>query len=80
MRFSNFSLRKDIPYLLLLCCLSSASFIIIVCTETLGHSEGAQPSVISMYPAHEKLEYTWNGVCLTNSALLLGLLMCMCVC
>lgn len=79
MRFSNFSLLKDIPYLLLLCCLRGASFIITVCTETLGHSEGAQPSVISMYPSHEKLEYTWNGVRLTNFTLLLGLLMCVCL-
>lgn len=39
-----------LPYL-------GVSVLSAMCDEALGHSEGAQPSVISMYPFHEKLEH-----------------------
>lgn len=47
-----------LPYLLLLClpCLG-VSVLSALCDEAVGHSEGAQPSVISMYPFREKLEH-----------------------
>lgn len=50
-----------------------------LCDEPLGLSEGAWPSVISVYPFHDKLEYA----CVEPSPLnklctLLDLLMCLC--
>lgn len=54
---------------------------ISICEEALGHSEGAQPSVISMYPFHEKLEYAcveWS-TCNCSSIGYICVCVCMCV-